>query len=88
MASIDRSDPVILSHVLAEHRELFCQMMAVRSAIGDKAAFSRDRVETILAALYALREHLHCHFEQEEGGAFSRSRSPGCRGSARPWRRS
>jgi len=32
MALIDRSDPVILGQVLAENRELFCQMMGVRSA--------------------------------------------------------
>ena len=68
MASIDRSDPVILGHVLAEHHELFCQMMAVRSAFADKAAVSQDRVDATLVALHALREHLRCHFEQEEEG--------------------
>ena len=70
MASIDRSDPVILGHVLAEHRELFCQMTAVRSAFADKAAVSQDRVDATLVTLHALQEHLRCHFEQEEEGGF------------------
>ena len=71
MASIDRSDPVILGHVLAEHHELFCQMMAVRSAFADKAAVSQGRVDATLVALHALREHLRCHFEKEEEGGYS-----------------
>jgi hypothetical protein len=70
MASIDRSDPVILGHVLAEHHELFCQMMAVRSAFADKAAVSQGRVDATLVALHVLREHLRCHFEKEEEGGF------------------
>ena len=55
---------------MAEHRELFCQMMAVRSALADKGTLSPDRVDAMLAALHALRDHLRCHFEQEEQGGF------------------
>ena len=88
MASIDRSDPVILSHVLAEHRELFCQMMAVRSALADKGTLSPDRVDAMLAALHALRTTSAATSSRKSRGDFSRSRSPGCPGSARPRRRS
>ena len=70
MASIDRSDPVILGHVLAEHRELFCQMVAVRNAFAEPGPPTRRRVEQIVAALNALRDHLCTHFRQEECGGF------------------
>lgn len=70
MASIDRSDPTILGHVLAEHRELFCQMMAVRSAFAEHHAPTRKTTAAIVAALRTLREHLRIHFEQEEAGGF------------------
>jgi len=70
MASIDRSDPVILGHVLAEHRELFCQMSAIRSAFGGTAAPTRHHVERLIGAVSGLREHLRSHFTQEEEGGF------------------
>jgi hypothetical protein len=72
MTSIDRPDPVILGHVLAEHRELFCQMSAVRTAFAARhdGASARNAADAIAAALRSLREHLRCHFEQEETGGF------------------
>lgn len=72
MSSIDRPDPVILGHVLAEHRELFAQMSAVRAALaaGRDEASPRSGADAIRAALTSLREHLRCHFEQEERGGF------------------
>lgn len=70
MASIDRSDPVILGHVLAEHRELFCQMTAVRSAFAERHTLTPDNAAAIVAAVNGLREHLRVHFEQEETGGF------------------
>ena len=70
MASIDRVDPVILGHVLAEHRELFTLMTCLRSSFAAEGPPTRERVDAILSALGTLREHLHCHFEQEERGGF------------------
>jgi len=70
MSQIDRSDPVILGHVLAEHRELFAQTMAVRSALCATHTPTHEDVAAILAALRLLREHLRSHFEQEECGGF------------------
>jgi hypothetical protein len=70
MTSIDRSDPVILGHVLAEHRELFCQMMAVRNAFAEEGPPTKQRIDAIVAALKSLREHLRTHFRQEESGGF------------------
>jgi hypothetical protein len=70
MASIDRSDPVILGHVLAEHRELFQQIMAARTAFQNGTVPSRSRVDATVATLRSLREHLHHHFQLEEEGGF------------------
>ncbi|MFN5757825.1 MAG: hypothetical protein ACK48M_13725 [Planctomycetia bacterium] len=70
MASIDRSDPIILGHVLAEHRELFCQMSAIHAALCGTAAPTRHDVERLVACVSGLREHLRGHFAQEEKGGF------------------
>ena len=70
MSSIDRADPVILGHVLAEHRELFGQMQAVRAAYAVAGPPTRDSVAEIVTTLRSLREHLRSHFAQEEEGGF------------------
>ena len=70
MASIDRSDPVILGHLLAEHRELFMRMQAVRTALGSQQPPTARRFADLRAGLDELREHLRAHFEQEERGGF------------------
>ena len=70
MASIDRSDPVILGHVLAEHRDLFNLMSSVRSAFAAEATATPDRQAVLLSMLHQLRDHLHDHFAQEEEGGF------------------
>ncbi len=63
MAVPDRTDPVILGHILAQHRELHGQIMAVREAFATGPAAARE-------ALATLRTHLAGHFAQEEGGGF------------------
>jgi hypothetical protein len=70
MASIDRSDPVILGHVLAEHRDLFNLMLSVRSAFAASGPPTPDRRKALLACLHELRQHLAEHFAQEEQGGF------------------
>ena len=70
MASIDRSDPVILSHVLAEHRDLFNLMASVRSAFAAEGPPSADQQTQVLACLRRLRANLAEHFLQEERGGF------------------
>ena len=63
MPASDRTDPVILGHILAQHRELHGQILAARAAFAVDAAAAR-------AALAALREHLAAQFTQEERGGF------------------
>ncbi len=70
MASIDRSDPVILSHVLAEHRDLFHLLLSVRSALANAGPPTPDRRSDVLHSMHHLRDHLADHFAQEEQGGF------------------
>ena len=70
MASIDRSDPIILGHVLAEHRELFTRMQTLKSVFGGPRPTTADRAAETRATLTDLREHLRAHFAQEEQGGF------------------
>ena len=70
MASIERSDPVILGHLLAEHRELFTLIQSVRTAFAEPGEPSADRRAGIVESLRLLRCHLRDHFSQEECGGF------------------
>ena len=70
MASIDRSDPVILSHVLAEHRDLFHLLLSVRTALAAGGPPTVERQTDVLESMHALRDHLRDHFAQEELGGF------------------
>jgi iron-sulfur cluster repair protein YtfE (RIC family) len=70
MTSFDRADPVIMEHILAQHRELHAQIMAVRSAFAVAGPPDPMRVRCLREGLAALREHLAGHFQQEESGGF------------------
>ena len=70
MASINRSDPVILGHVLVEHRDLFNLLLSVRSALAAAGPPTPERRGDVLASMHELRDHLHDHFTQEEQGGF------------------
>lgn len=68
MASIDRADPVIMGHLLAQHRELHDLLVEVRGAF-DQPAGAVARA-AVAGRLGVLRQHLARHFEQEERGGF------------------
>lgn len=70
MPSIDRADPVIMGHILAQHRELHCQLLAVKACLADAGPWDAGRSAAARAALAGLREHLQSHFAQEEAGGF------------------
>ena len=70
MAMTDRPDPIILGHVLAEHRELFTRMQGLKAAFSAPQPATTARAADARAALSDLREHLRVHFEQEEQGGF------------------
>ena len=70
MTSIDRPDPALLGHLLAEHRDLFQQLSCLRTSLAAEEAPGCDRVAEIVRAIAALREHLADHFQQEEEGGF------------------
>ena len=66
MSSIDRADPVIMGHILAEHRELHAQLVGMRACL---AAPGRC-VTSLRESLEHLRTHLRAHFCQEETGGY------------------
>lgn len=70
MASIDRADPVIMGHILAQHRELHAQFLAVKACLAAAGPWDAARAAAARVALAALRDHLRCHFAQEEQGGF------------------
>lgn len=68
MASIDRADPVIMGHLLAQHRELHDLLVEVRGAFEEPVgAVARAHAA---GRLGVLRQHLVRHFEQEERGGY------------------
>lgn len=70
MASIDRSDPIILGHVLAEHQDLFNRLTAARRAFAGETPPPPDQFAGLRDCLQSLREYLGTHFAQEERGGF------------------
>ena len=65
-----RVDPVILGHLLGQHRDLHARLLALRAdfAVGHDA--DPPSVKAIRDRLQELRDHLREHFVQEEQGGF------------------
>lgn len=88
MPSIDRPDPVILEHLLREHRDLYGRIVAIRerlAVVNGRPPTAAD-CERLTECLAHLREHLHDHFEKEEEGGFleeSQTRLPRLSGEVR-----
>ena len=79
MASLDRADPIIMGHILAQHRELHEQLVGVRTALAAPAPPDRAATQSARLALRGLYDYLQRHFGQEESGGFleeSLSRMP------------
>jgi hypothetical protein len=70
MISSDRIDPVILGHILGQHRELHAQLLALKAAFAARGVPDERRGEAVRKMLTGLRDHLRSHFEQEEGEGF------------------
>ena len=68
MASIDRADPVIMGHLLAQHRELHDLIVEARGALEQPAGIVASA--TAAGRLGTLRQYLARHFELEERGGF------------------
>ena len=65
MPSLDRPDPIVLGHILVQHRDLHRLVQTVREALGPPR-----RAGAVRDAARALRDHLAVHFAQEEQGGF------------------
>jgi hypothetical protein len=70
MTGLDRTDPVIVGHLLAQHRELFARLLAARTAFTAADGGGPERLRGVMDCLRGLREHVACHFGQEESGGF------------------
>jgi hypothetical protein len=70
MASLDRADPIIMGHILAQHRELHEQLVAARTALAASAPPSKAATQAARQALRGLYDYLRRHFAQEESGGF------------------
>ncbi|NBX28896.1 hemerythrin domain-containing protein [bacterium] len=70
MASLDRADPIIMGHILAQHRELHDQLVTARAALAVPSPAGRANVTAARAVLRGLSDYLHRHFAQEERGGF------------------
>lgn len=84
MASIDRADPVIMGHLLAQHRELHDLLVEARGAFEQPAGAVAQAAAA--ARLGTLRQYLARHFELEERGGFleeSLTRMPRLSGAVR-----
>jgi len=63
-----RIDPVVLEHLLAEHRELHARLLALRADFARPLSPDAAGLEALRSRLLGLREHLARHFAQEEHG--------------------
>lgn len=70
MTMLNRADPIIMGHLLSEHRELFARTQSLRTAFAQHRPPTAADVATLRTSLAGLREHLRAHFEQEERGGF------------------
>jgi hemerythrin len=70
MASLDRADPIIMGHILAQHRDLHVLMASAKAALAAADSADAERVQGLLATLRELRDYLREHFAQEEAGGF------------------
>jgi len=65
-----RVDPVILGHLLGQHRDLHARLLALRADFAPVHDAGHAPVKAIRDRLEDLRDHLRDHFVQEEQGGF------------------
>jgi len=66
--ALDRTDPALVNHVMAEHRELFRRLCDVRGKLSPTTIGTPVAVAAAIADLTELRRHLAGHFAREEDG--------------------
>ena len=72
--TLDRTEPTLVNHVMAEHAELFRRLVDLRARFAASAAPAPAVVAATVADLAELRRHLATHFgREEEGGLLEES---------------
>jgi hypothetical protein len=69
MLPAGRVDPVILGHLLGQHRDLHARLLTLRADFAAPAV-PPPPLDAIRHRLVELRDHLREHFDQEETGGF------------------
>ena len=72
MASIDRANPTVMGHLLAQHRELHDLLMESKAVFEEAGSQRPPAVAAAAAAerVRQLRDYLARHFKQEEQGGY------------------
>jgi len=70
MFSSGRVDPVILEHLLGQHRDLHARLLALRADFAAEHDAGAPPPKAVRDRLLELRDHLRDHFVQEEQGGF------------------
>lgn len=65
-----RVDPVILGHLLGQHRDLHARLLALRADFAAAPEANPPSAKAVRDRLLELRDHLRDHFVQEEQGGF------------------
>lgn len=65
-----RVDPVILGHLLGQHRDLHARLLALRADFAAAHDANPPSTKAVRDRLLELRDHLRDHFVQEEQGGF------------------
>ena len=65
-----RVDPVILGHLLGQHRDLHARLLALRADFAAAHDANPPSAKAVRDRLLELRDHLRDHFVQEEQGGF------------------
>lgn len=65
-----RLDPVILEHLLSQHRDLHARILALRAAFTPEEVPASPAAAEVRHLLLGLRDRLAEHFAQEEQGGF------------------
>jgi hypothetical protein len=68
--ALERTDPALVNHIMAEHRELFRRLCDLRTRLSTTTPATAAAVTAAVADLEDLRHHLAGHFTREEAGGF------------------
>ena len=70
MTPIDRTDPVIMGHILSEHRELFEQLSTLRTMLATESPPGCERLRELVRAIdeaFVVERFMACGKTRDRG---------------------